>query len=65
MQARSEESVVQNDLEWTGTHQKPSQFKRNPYTLSQTTYPLHTQQLTFYCLSPSVAFAKDLRLVRS
>ncbi|CAF4442835.1 unnamed protein product, partial [Adineta steineri] len=31
----------------------------------KTTYPLHTQQLTFSCLPPSVPFAKDLKLARS
>ncbi|CAF4774377.1 unnamed protein product, partial [Rotaria sp. Silwood2] len=33
--------------------------------LVKTTYPLHLQQLLFYCLSPSIAFVKDLTLVRS
>jgi hypothetical protein len=42
-----------------------SQFKRYQHYVTKTTYPLHTQQLTFYCLSPSVAFSKDLKLARS
>ena len=45
--------------------QKSTQFKRYQRNVVKTTYPLHTQQLIFYCLSPSVAFAKDLKLARS
>ncbi len=47
------------------TSQRPGQFRRVQNTVIQTTYPLHTQQLILYCLSPSVAFAKELKLARS
>jgi hypothetical protein len=42
--------------------QKSTQLKRYRRSLVKTTYPLHAQQLIFYCLSPGVAFAKDLKL---
>ncbi len=61
MQSLSEDSMDMNDNQSVGR----SQFKRSQRSLAKTTYPLHTQQLIFYCLSPSVAFAKDLKLARS
>ena len=54
-----------DDNQWIDTRSQSSQFKRYQPNIVQTTYPIHTQQLIFYCLSPSVAFAKDLRLARS
>ncbi len=65
MQQSSEESMTMPDNESIDMSQKSSQFKRYQRTVTRTTYPLHTQQLLFYCLSPSVAFAKDLKLARS
>ncbi|CAF3501536.1 unnamed protein product [Rotaria socialis] len=53
------------DNQWIDKRSQSSQFKRYQPNVTQTTYPIHTQQLIFYCLSPSVAFAKDLRLARS
>jgi len=55
----------QSDSEWVDMSQKSTQFKRSQRSVTHTSYPLHTQQLVFYCLSPSVAFAKDLKLARS
>lgn len=60
-----ENQMDQSDSEWIDMSQKSTQFKRSQRYVSQTNYPLHTQQLIFYCLSPSVAFAKDLKLARS
>jgi hypothetical protein len=60
MQQSSEDSMDLTDMS-----QRSSQSKRYQRSLAKTTYPLHTQQLIFYCLSPSVAFAKDLKLARS
>lgn len=53
------------DEEWIDMSQKSTQLRRHQHSLARTTYPLHTQQLVFYCLSPSVAFARDLKLARS
>ena len=61
----SEDAMDTSDNEWIDMTQKSTQFKRSQRNLTRTTYPLHTQQLIFYCLSPSVAFAKDLKLARS
>lgn len=55
----------QSDNEWIDMSQKSTQVKRSQRYVTHTNYPLHTQQLIFYCLSPSVAFAKDLKLARS
>lgn len=55
----------QSDSEWIDMSQKSTQVKRSQRYVTHTNYPLHTQQLIFYCLSPSVAFAKDLKLARS
>jgi hypothetical protein len=41
---------------------KSTQLKRYQRSLVETTYPLHPQQLIFYFLPPSVAFAQDLKL---
>lgn len=60
-----DDDIDHNDDEWIDTRSQSSQFKRYQTNVTQTTYPIHTQQLTFYCLSPSVAFSKDLKLVRS
>ncbi|CAF3484690.1 unnamed protein product [Rotaria sordida] len=66
MQQRSSENSTElNDTDWIDVRSQSSQFKRYQPGLAQTNYPLHTQQLTFYCLSPSVAFSKDLKLARS
>ncbi|CAF0915962.1 unnamed protein product [Rotaria sp. Silwood1] len=65
MQQRSENSTDVDDNKGIDMRSQSSQFKRYQYTLAQTTFPIHTQQLTFYCLSPSVAFSKDLKLARS
>jgi hypothetical protein len=65
MQSSSQDPMDMTDNQWTNMSQKSSQFKRYQRNLTTTTYPLHTQQLMFYCLSPSVAFAKDLKLARS
>jgi hypothetical protein len=65
MKPRSEDAMDIDDNEWIDMSQKSSQLNRYKRNLAQTTYPLHTQQLIFYCLSPSVAFAKDLKLARS
>ncbi|CAF2940175.1 unnamed protein product [Rotaria sp. Silwood2] len=66
MQQRSESSTEVDDNGWIDmSSQSASQFKGYQRNLAQTTYPLHTQQLIFYCLSPSVAFSKDLQLARS
>ncbi|CAF1042294.1 unnamed protein product [Adineta steineri] len=65
MQQSSSNSMDMPNNEWTDMSQKSTQLKRHQYNIMKTTYPLHTQQLTFYCLSPSVAFAKDLKLARS
>jgi hypothetical protein len=45
--------------------QKSTQLKRYQRSLVKTTYPFHKRQLIFYCLSPSVAFAKDVKSTRS
>jgi hypothetical protein len=62
MQTSSKDSMENQSFDMS---QQSSQFRRIQHTLIRTTYPLHTQQLIFYCLSPSVAFAKDLKLARS
>jgi hypothetical protein len=66
MQQPSEDSMdVDVNHDRIDMSQKSSQFKRFQRNVVKTSYPLHTQQLMFYCLSPSVAFAKDLKLARS
>lgn len=65
MQTPSEEPMETDNVQWMDTNQKASQYRRFQRHVARTTYPLHTQQLIFYCLSPSVAFAKDLKLARS
>jgi hypothetical protein len=66
MQQPSEDSMdVDVNHDRIDMSQKSSQFKRFQRNVIKTSYPLHTQQLMFYCLSPSVAFAKDLKLARS
>jgi hypothetical protein len=66
MQQPSEDSMdVTDDELLGGMSQKSTQYKRYQRNVVKTNYPLHTQQLIFYCLSPSVAFAKDLKLARS
>ncbi|UJR30615.1 hypothetical protein I4U23_018140 [Adineta vaga] len=65
MQSSSKDLVDSSTNEWIDMSQKSSQLKRHQRVIARTTYPLHTQQLVFYCLSPSVAFAKDLKLARS
>jgi len=59
------QSTESEDSNFINMTQKSTQFKRLNHQLVRTSYPLHTQQLNFYCLSPSVAFAKDLQLARS
>lgn len=59
--SQSTESEDSNRINMT---QQSTQFKRVNHQLIRTSYPLHTQQLNFCCLSPSVAFAKDLQLAR-
>lgn len=65
MQIPSEDAIDTTDNEWVDMTQKSTQTRKYQKNLTKTTYPLHTQQLIFYCLSPSVAFAKDLKLARS
>ena len=66
MQQPSEGAMFVNDDELLGgMSQRSTQYTRYQRNVVRTTYPLHTQQLIFYCLSPSVAFAKDLKLARS
>lgn len=65
MQIPAEDAMDTSDNEWSNMTQKSSQFKKYLHNVTRTTYPLNTQQLIFYCLSPSVAFAKDLKLARS
>lgn len=65
MQNPINESIEAEDNEWIDMTQKSTQFKRLNHQIVRTSYPLHTQQLIFYCLSPSVAFAKDLKLART
>jgi hypothetical protein len=64
-QSSSEDSMDLNDKESVNMSQRSRRVKQYQRNLIKTTYPLHTQQLIFYCLSPSVAFAKDLKLARS
>lgn len=65
MQTPSDNAMDTRDSQWMDMSQKSTQFKRVSHQLVKTSYPLHTQQIVFYCLSPSVAFAKDLKLARS
>ncbi len=65
MQTPSNDAMDTTDNEEIDLSQRSSQFKRYQRYVTKTTYPLHTQQLVFYCLSPSVAFSKDLKLARS
>ena len=62
MQIPSEDSIENSQ---SFTTQRSSQYRRVQNTVVRTTYPLHTQQLILYCLSPSVAFAKELKSARS
>ncbi|CAF1225283.1 unnamed protein product [Adineta ricciae] len=62
---QSVDDSMDTSNEWADASQKSSQWRRYQHTVARATYPLHTQQLVFYCLSPSVAFAKDLKLARS
>ena len=62
IQSSSDEPMETESIDMS---QKPSQYRRYQKYVARTSYPLHTQQLVFYCLSPSVAFAKDLKLTRS
>jgi hypothetical protein len=62
MQKPSEDTMDNQSFDMS---QKSSQFRRFQHHVVRTNYPLHTQQLVFYCLSPSVAFSKDLKLARS
>jgi hypothetical protein len=65
MQTPSDSHMDTDSTDWIDMSQKSSQMKRYSHQIVKTSYPLHTQQLNFYCLSPSVAFAKDLRLART
>ncbi len=65
MQQSFEDSMDVTNNELIDMIQKSTQLKRYQRSLVKTTYPLPTQQLIFYCLSLSVAFAKDLKLARS
>ncbi|CAF0914356.1 unnamed protein product, partial [Didymodactylos carnosus] len=53
-----------NDV-WLDMSDKQTQGKRYKRSLEKSDYPLYTIQLEYFCLSPSVAFAKDLKLTRS
>lgn len=65
MQNSSAEPMEIEDGQSVDMSQKSSQYRRYQKYVTRTSYPLQTQQLIFYCLSPSVAFAKDLKLARS
>lgn len=65
MQISSDEPMETENAQGVNTSQPVSQYRRFQRHVTRTSYPLHTQQLVFYCLSPSVAFAKDLKLARS
>lgn len=65
MQTSSNEPMEIENGQSMNMSQASSQYRRYPRYVARTSYPLHTQQLSFYCLSPSVAFAKDLKLARS
>ena len=64
-QQRTEDPMEITDNERIDMYPISSQYRRHQHSLAQTVHPLHTQQLVFYCLSPSVAFSRDLKLARS
>lgn len=65
MQNTAIRSTESDTSEWIDMSQKSTQSQRPHYRAARTDFPLHTQVLAFHCLSPSVAFAKDLQLART